>query len=50
MTVMNKIMRRLFWYLAEKFDYSIVLRVGKDFHFTDGIESHMSDGITVYFA
>ena len=45
----TRIMTRLFWYLAKKLDYSIALKVNKDFYYT-GIFAHMPNEIVVYFA
>ena len=46
---MNKILHRLFWYLAKRLGYSIVLKNGKHFDYTE-IKAYMPDEIIVYFA
>ena len=46
---MERIMNVIFWYLARKLEYSIVLRVGKHFHYTE-IKGNMPDELVVYFA
>lgn len=43
------IMNKIFWYLARKLDYSVVLKVGKHFHYNE-IMNYMPDEMTVYFA
>ena len=47
--MINNILHRIFWYLARRFGYSIVLKNGKHFHYTE-IRGNMPDEVTVYFA
>ncbi len=47
--MINNILQRLFWYLAKRFDYSVVLKSGKHFHYTE-IKENMPDELIVYFA
>ncbi len=42
-------MKRLFFYLARKYGYGLVLRENKHFYYT-GIYAHMPKEIIVYFA
>jgi len=46
--MINNILYRFFWYLAKRLDYSIVLKNGKHFHYTE-IVNYMPDEITVFF-
>ena len=46
--MIDKIMHRIFWYLARKLEYGVVLKVGKHFHYTE-IKEYMPDTMTVYF-
>ena len=42
-------MNVIFWYLARKLGYNIVLRVEKHFHYTE-IKGNMPDEMVVYSA
>ena len=46
---MNRIMNRIFWYLARKLEYGVVLKVEKHFHYTE-IRESMPEEMIVYFA
>ena len=45
---MKRIMNVIFWYLARKLGYNIVLRVEKHFYYTE-IKGNMPDEMVVYF-
>ena len=46
--MIEKIMQRIFWYLARKLDYEVVMKVEKHFHYTE-ITENMPDRIIAHF-
>ena len=46
--MINKILHKLFWYLARRLGYGIVLKNDKHFHYTE-IKEYMPDEIIVSF-